>query len=53
MGDYIDENDLIDQYGVWGEHEAYPAEDWQFEVANGDTRTGYWPWVANKLMNED
>jgi len=35
--------------GVWGEHPDHLVEDWQYEVANGDTRSGYWEWVANKI----
>ncbi len=33
-------------YGPWGEHPGHPVEDWKFEVLNGDTRLGYWEWVA-------
>ena len=32
----------------WDEDEDYPVEDWQYEVANGDTRLGYWDWVKAK-----
>jgi hypothetical protein len=24
----------------------YPCDDWKYEVANDDTRLGYWEWVA-------
>jgi hypothetical protein len=34
---------------VWDDHPDYPSEDWQHEVENGDTRRGYWDWVASKL----
>ena len=30
----------------WGEDARYPVSDWQHEVAEGDTRMGYWEWVA-------
>lgn len=44
------ENALCDQFGgVWGAHPDHPVEDWQYEVANGDTRLGYWDWVAAQL----
>lgn len=33
---------------VWDEDDQFPAEDWQYEVANGDTRRGYWDWVKAK-----
>jgi hypothetical protein len=36
--------------GSWGEHPDYPVVDWQYEVANGDTRQGYWDWVENELV---
>lgn len=32
----------------WGEDPSYPVEDWQHEVANGNTRRGYWEWVASR-----
>src|SRR3954463_16315784 len=34
---------------VWDDHPDYPSEDWKYEVENGDTRCGYWDWVAAKL----
>jgi len=27
------------------EYPGYPVADWQYEVANGDTRLGYWEWA--------
>jgi hypothetical protein len=47
------EHDLFDTYGYWGEHPHYPVSDWQLEVANDDTRDGYWHWVSNMIMNEE
>lgn len=35
------------RYG-WGENKSHPVEDWQYEVANGDTRLGYDEWVASR-----
>jgi hypothetical protein len=35
--------------GHWGEHPDHDAETWASEVANGDTRLGYWEWVANMV----
>ncbi len=29
----------------WGSDEKFPVSDWQAEVANDDTRLGYWDWV--------
>jgi len=45
--------DLKEAYGgTWGEHPAYPVADWQLDIANGDTRLGYWEWVAASLDME-
>jgi hypothetical protein len=35
--------------GHSGSHEHYLREDWQMEVADGDTSLGYWDWVENNL----
>ena len=40
---------LITKYGNWGSYEKFPDYDWQYEVANGVTRLGYWDWVSIKL----
>ena len=34
--------------GYWDDDDNYPIEDWQYEVANGNTRIGYWDWVKNQ-----
>jgi hypothetical protein len=45
-----DASQLIAQVdSVWDDHPDYPSKDWQYEVENGDTRRGYWAWVAAKL----
>ena len=31
----------------WDEDEKYPVKDWQYEVANDDTRIGYLEWVEH------
>jgi hypothetical protein len=36
----------------WDNHEDYPPEDWQMEIANGDTRQSYVEWVNHKLQEE-
>lgn len=43
---------LRDFYDIWDEYPEYPVEDWHFEVANGDTRRGYWDWVEAKIDEE-
>lgn len=40
-------------HGYWSEHQDYPAADWQYEVANGDTRESYREWLYNKLSNQE
>lgn len=30
--------------GHWGQMDRHPIEDWRYEVANNDTRLGYWEW---------
>ena len=44
---------LTNKYGQWGEHPNHPVADWQYEVANGDTRQGYWGWVAAEISSDD
>jgi hypothetical protein len=46
------EEQLIAEYGAWGEHPDHMPEDWQSEVANGDTRRGYWSWVAVQIEQD-
>jgi hypothetical protein len=29
------------------EDPEHPVKDWQYEVANGDTRAGYWEWAQD------
>jgi len=42
--------ELADKHGgPWGSHPKFPREDWQYEVANGDTPLGYWEWVEAQL----
>ena len=33
----------------WDDHPLYPVEDWQYEVANGDTRQSYVEWVNSRI----
>lgn len=32
--------------GQWAGHPDHPVRDWAHEVGAGDTRLGYWEWVA-------
>lgn len=45
-------DNLFDE-NTWAEHDRYPVADWQYEVANGDTRQGYREWLYNKLASEE
>ena len=35
------------------EHPDFPVSDWQDEVTDGDTRLGYWEWVALRISAEN
>jgi hypothetical protein len=35
--------------GFWGEHAEHSVSDWQAEVADDDTRLGYWEWVVCQI----
>lgn len=35
--------------GVWGEHPDHSVDDWKYQIANGDARSGYWDWVASEI----
>jgi hypothetical protein len=49
--------ELQDKYdsvtGGWGEHPDHTMKAWREEVANEDTRLGYWNWVGVQLMLAD
>ena len=34
----------------WSQHPDHPLKVWQYEVANGYTRHGYWEWAANREL---
>ena len=36
--------------GYWHIDPQFPIWDWKYEVANGDTRTGYHEWVKGKKL---
>jgi hypothetical protein len=52
LDDDIDLAQLHDANGgYWGAHPDHPLEDWLYEVANHDTRRGYWEWVEARIAN--
>lgn len=56
MDSELDAEGLDDKYSpkdAWGEHPKFPRQDWQHEVANGDTQGGYWEWVCNQVANHE
>lgn len=44
-----------DNADFWGQDPDYPLEDWQSEVADDNTRLGYWDWVvvSREFADED
>jgi hypothetical protein len=34
--------------GHWASDEAWPMEDWKYDVSNDDTRLGYRDWVKHQ-----
>ena len=48
---YLTVKDWKEKHGYWIPHPLYPLGDWMSEVANSDTRQGYWDWAA-KLEEE-
>jgi hypothetical protein len=38
---------ILGPLDYWNDEDPdYPCDDWKYEVANDDTRLGYWEWVA-------
>ena len=48
----ISPHDLEMMFGPEGSCPEYPHETWLHEIRNGDTRTGYWEWVSDRLYND-
>lgn len=40
--------ELIKEYGYWGEHPSYPWHQWSYDVGEDYTRSGYWDWVLEQ-----
>ena len=55
MGKVEKVQDWIDdpERSHWDDHPDYPVEDWQSEVANGDTRQSYRDWLLCRAAMED
>ncbi len=51
--DPLREEALREKYGgTWSEHPFFPLVDWQAEVANNETRQGYWSFVESAVWNQ-
>lgn len=46
-------NEPLEGYGYWDSHPEAPFEDWQYQVANNDTRRGYWEWVRVEICEDE
>lgn len=42
-------NKLAEKFGLWVGHPDFKVCVWQYEVANNDTRLGYWDWVVAQI----
>lgn len=47
-----DETWLRRHFAEAGESSDFPLSDWRYEVKNGDTRLGYWEWLAHRYEGE-
>lgn len=45
-----DDNSPLIGYQYWSRHPIHTVEQWQYEVANGETRVGYWTWVRIRFQ---
>lgn len=45
-------NQPVEGFDYWDHHPVHSIFDWQYEVANGDTRQGYWEWVRGRMMRD-
>ena len=46
-------DELREQFGHWGDHPVHSVSEWKQEVRAGNTRLGYWQWVATLLEVEE
>jgi len=46
-------DELREQFGHWGDHPVHSVSEWKHEVLAGNTRLGYWEWVATLLEAEE
>lgn len=46
-------DELRVEFGYWGDHPEHSVTEWQREVEEGNTRYGYWEWVATLVDCEN
>ena len=44
---------MIENGGYWGHHPDHAVMSWQYLVANGDIRQGYWEWVLANITEKE
>lgn len=44
---------LQSHYPHDGECPAHPRSDWEYQVENGDTSSGYWEWLPSEALGRD
>lgn len=48
-----DVTELVNFFGIHGEHYKWTREEWQLEVAERNTQLGYWEWVLHSIESEN
>lgn len=43
----------VDGYEYWDSHPDFPVSDWRHEVADNNTRMGYWDWVRSEMESKE
>lgn len=51
MGEWS--NEPLDGFERWDSYPDYPVEEWKKDVAEDNTRFGYWAWVKDCLYWDD
>lgn len=50
---HLSPDQICAKYGSWGSHPNHPVEDWQSEVADDETRLGYWDWLEQMITIDE
>lgn len=46
-------DELVEEYGPWGEHPAYSRQDWGYECGHRNTTLAYWDWVDHRMVCDE